>query len=393
MAWGDAAEGRALTARLDAFTARTGTRLDLTLAPDPAAYRAALQAALAGGTPPDVCLIESRDFSGFDPQRDLLPMTEPPGLAPRAVDAFLTGGKPRAVPGEFSVDLLFYHPRDFDRAGLAWPGRHWTWDILEAMSRALESQQLKTDDGRRIYPLELPSGFDFWNILCTQAGHPALDRETWHLADSSSRASRLRGLDLIHEFFHELVVTAPPTTDGTAGTCFAAGRASMLMAPSEFAATLPPGSYGVTLLPADLRRSTMARVDGWAVTIASPQPDAARTLAQFLAAAPIHTGWSATTEPAPAADPDAEDSAALCHEALAQALLIRLEPDMQRLAHLLDEQINTFARTDDPASPEALNQRIENEYLAQYGPAPQRHVSTAPAPLAPRMAGPVLRDD
>jgi ABC-type glycerol-3-phosphate transport system substrate-binding protein len=297
------------------------------------------------------------------------------------------------VPGEFSVDLLFYHPRDFDRAGLAWPGRHWTWDILEAMSRALESQQLKTDDGQRIYPLELPSGFDFWNILCTQAGHPALDREAWHLADSTSRASRLRGLDLIHEFFHELVVTAPPTTDGSAGGYFASGRASMLMAPSEFAATLTPGSYNVTLLPSDLRRSTMARVDGWAVTIGSPQPAAARLLAQFLAEAPVHAGWSSTTEPALTADTEADDPAALCHEALAQALLIRLEPDMLRLAHLLDQQINTFARTDDPTSPEALNERIENEYLAQYSPATQHHVSIAPpASLAPRMAGPVLRD-
>jgi ABC-type glycerol-3-phosphate transport system substrate-binding protein len=390
MAWAGDDDARALSAQMDAFAAQTGAQPVLTVSASAADYRRDLRHAIDAGTPPDVCLVEARDFSGLDPAHDLVAVNQPAGVESRSLEAFETDAALRAVPDEFSVALLFYHPRDFDRAGLGWPGKHWTWDILEAMSRALASQQLTTNAGAQIYPLELPADFDFWNILCTQAGHAALDRGTWHLADPDSRDSRLRGLDLIHEFFQELAVTAPPDAQDQPGTWFAQNRASLLIGPSELSATLPPGSYGVTLVPGDLCRASLARVNGWAVLASTPQLDSARALAAFLAAHPVHAGWVSTVRPAPGLDPAAEDTETLCREALSQAVLPRLEPKTARLAQLLDQQIGIFARNGDPAAAKNLNAEIESEYLADYAPASERDAAGQKG-VVPKAQGPSLR--
>ncbi len=381
-AWAAADEAPALRAEADAFEAAQGNPVSLVIAGNEADYRRDLALALASGTPPDVCLVASRDFSGADPARDLAALPPPDAaISPRSLAAFTVGGQVRAVPDEFSVDMLFYNSNQFDRAGIAWPDRHWTWDIMEAIARALSSLKLRDAAGAPVYPLELPADFDFWNILCTQAGHPALDRDQWHLAGIEDRDSQLRGLDLIRELFRELAVTAPPSGPGqAAGRYFRQQRASLLIAPSELAATLPDFPHGMTLLPSDLSRASLARVNGWAVSVRSAQPEAARALAQFLGAQPLHRGWTSVR---PSASGAAQES--LCREALEQSLLPRIEPKTAPLAQLLDRQINLFASQDRPS--ENLYAEIQAEYRTGYAPA-------APAPkmrVNPKAETPQIR--
>jgi ABC-type glycerol-3-phosphate transport system substrate-binding protein len=379
-AWATPEEGQILEAEASAFQAKTGEGVALTLSSDMASYRRDLRAALASDAPPDVCLIEARDFSGLEPEQDLARVAVPAGVSPRSVSAFMVGGNLRAAPDEFSVEMLFYNPHFFDEAGIAYPGRHWTWDIVEGITRAMASLKLKNEAGEPVYPLELPADFDFWNILCSQDGHPALDRGTWHLADEDGKDCQMRGLDLIHEFFHELAVTAPAPKQGeAAGRFFAQQRAALLIAPSERAASLPNFPYEMTVLPEDLTRASLARVNGWAVTARSTQLDSARALAQFLARQPVHAGWSSVRTPA-----DEESREGLCYEALEQSVIPRLEPKSARLAELLDEQINGFARSDEATSSGDLYGRIQAEYLAGYATAAERSAAPKPMEVAPR---------
>ncbi|HEY0256253.1 MAG TPA: extracellular solute-binding protein, partial [Candidatus Methylacidiphilales bacterium] len=321
MAWAASNEVKAIRSEADAFEAATGNRASFTIESDMATYQHDLQQAIASETPPDVCLIGAHDFSGLDPARDLADATPAPGTAPRSIAAFTVGGAVKAAPDEFSVDVLFYNPDHFDRAGIGYPDRHWNWDILEAMSRALASLNLKDDLGEPVYPLELPADFDFWNILCTQAGHPALDLDVWHLSDTESRESQMRALDFIPDLFHQLTITAPlQKTHAPPGRLFAQQRASLLIAPSQLTASLPKFHYAFTLLPSDISRASLARVNGWAVTARSSQPEAARALALFLARQPVHTGWSSVQKPLDDTGPEAT-----CYEALGQAILPRIE--------------------------------------------------------------------
>ena len=300
----------------------------------------------------------------------------------------------KAAPDEFSVDVLFYNPAHFDRATIGYPDRHWNWDILEMDARALQSLKLKDASGQPIYPLELPADFDFWNILCTQAGHPAMDLGVWHLADADTKESQMRALDFIHEIFQELSVTAPlPKAGEPPGRLFAQQRVALLIAPSELAASLPDFHYAFTVLPQDLARASLARVNGWAVTARSTQTEAARALAGYLADQPVHAGWSSVNKPADDASPGA-----VCYEALGQALVPRIEPKTARMAQFLDQQINLLARNSRQKTDE-LYARIQTEFESDISPlAPdktrsrrqrcRRRTEQKPAPkLDPVMRG------
>ncbi len=365
MAWASGAEAKALEAEADAFGTATGRHASLTIDGDAATYRRDLRQAVASDSPPDVCLITARDFSGLDPARDLADATPATGSAPRSIAAFTVGGEIKAAPDEFSVDVLFYNPAHFDQAGIGYPDRHWNWDILEADARALESLKLKDDAGRAIYPLELPADFDFWNILCTQAGHPALDLDVWHLGDVDTKESQMRALDFIHEIFQGLTVTAPlPKAGEPPGYLFAQQRASLLIAPSDLTASLPAFPYAFTLLPRDMERASLAEVNGWAVTARSTQADAARALAWYLAYQPVHAGWSPVQKPT-----EADSPAALCYEALGNALVPRIEPKTARMAQFLDQQIGLLARNSQQTT-DALFARIQNEYQSDTSAPP-----------------------
>jgi len=150
-------------------------------------------------------------------------------------------------------------------------------------------------------------------------------------------------------------------------------------------ATLPSFSYAITLLPEDMNRASLARVNGWAVTTRSSDKDAARALATYLAFEPVHAGWSSVRKPA------AEEGSpeAVRYEALSQALVPRIEPKTQRMAQFLDQQIYLLAlngqqKTDD------LYARIQSEFQGDVpssvsgeipppaGPAPAPKVEAAP---------------
>lgn len=389
MAWASGAEAQSLEAEADAFGTATGRRASLTIDGDETSYRRDLQQALSSGSPPDVCLITARDFSGLDPARDLADVKPDPDTAMRSLAAFTVDGQIKAAPDEFSVDVLFYNPNHFDQAGIGYPDRHWNWDILEADARALDSLHLKDTSGQPVYPLELPADFDFWNILCTQAGHPALDLGVWHLGDVDTKESQMRALDFIHEIFQGLSVTAPPPkAGGPPGKLFAQQRASLLIAPSELTAVLPNFPYAFTLLPEDMARASLARINGWAVTAQSTQTEAARALAGYLAWQPVHAGWSSIRKPA-----DDDSRGAICYEALGQALVPRIEPKTARMAQFLDQQINLLAR-DAQQNTDDLYARIQTEYQGDISPpsiSGSPPLSTGPKPSPKIEAAPQLR--
>jgi len=247
---------------------------------------------------------------------------------------------------------------------------------------ALASLKLKDPAGEPIYPLELPADFDFWNILCTQAGHPALDLGVWHLGDVDTKESQMRALDLIHEIFQGLNVTAPlPKAGEPPGRLFRATTRRAFDRP--FGIRRVPAAVRPRLHPSaeDMERASLARVNGWAVTAQSSQTEAARALAGYLAFQPVHAGWSSVRKPAEDNSP-----AAICYEALEQALVPRIEPKSERMAQFLDQQIDLLARNAQQNTDE-LYDRIQTEFQSDTGAPPRppdkaKPEGGSPAPAA-----------
>ena len=193
----------------------------------------------------------------------------------------------------------------------------------------------------------------------------------------------MRALDFIHEIFTGLSVTAPlPKPGALAPSFFAQQQAVLMIAPSELRATLTGFPYAITVLPQDMERASLARVNGWAVTAHAPDKDAARALANYLSWQPVHAGWS-SIQPPPA-DTQEDSPVSVCHAALAQALVPRLDASTSHMAQFLDQQLNQLAHN--PAqTPEVLYAKIQAEVQAPTSPpavrgdAPTPN-STLPAP-------------
>jgi len=212
-------------------------------------------------------------------------------------------------------------------------------DILEADARALESLKLKDAAGEPVYPLELPADFDFWNILCTQAGHPALDLGVWHLGTPTRRNRKCAPSISFTRSSRNSASPRRCRKRRAAGTALRATTRLAFDRPSDLTSTLPKFGYRFTLLPSDMQRASLARVNGWAVTAQSTQTEAARALAGYLACQPVHAGWRSVQMPF-----DARIGDEYCYEALGQALVPRIEPKTARMAQFLDQQINLLAR-------------------------------------------------
>ena len=119
--------------------------------------------------------------------------------------------------------------------------------------------------------------------------------------------------------------------------------------------------------------ASLAQVNGWAVTAKSSQADAARTLAVYLAFQPVHAGWSSVQKRTDNGSP-----AALCYEALSQAVIPRIEPKTLLMAQFLDQQINALARNGQ-AKTDVLYARIQTEYQMNTGTlAPVQTLAPAP---------------
>ena len=113
---------------------------------------AKLTTQFASGRPPDVFLVNYRNYGQFASQGVLAPVQpyldesaviEEDDFAPPALDAFrFDGGELTCMPQNVSSLVTYYNVDLFEQAGLPLPQAGWTWDDFLAAAQAL------TGDGR-----------------------------------------------------------------------------------------------------------------------------------------------------------------------------------------------------------------------------------------------------
>ena len=142
--FGDAEELRAYRQLVRDYEQRTGRSVQLVEVPDREAHLAKLVTSFGGGDPPDVFLINYRNFGGYA-RRGVI---DPPGGRVRAADfyrqpveAFTVGGELQCVPQNVSSLVVYYNVDAFRDAGLKRPAHDWTYDDFVAAARALTSDE------------------------------------------------------------------------------------------------------------------------------------------------------------------------------------------------------------------------------------------------------------
>lgn len=147
MVFGEPAEYEAYEKLAAAFEKEhTDIDIELGLIPDQGDYRRRLAADFAGGSPPDVMLLNYRRFAAFASQNALEPLTSylekskllnEEDFFPIAIDSFYYGSELWCIPQNVSSLVVYYNRNLFDDAGLQYPTDEWSREEFLDAARAL----------------------------------------------------------------------------------------------------------------------------------------------------------------------------------------------------------------------------------------------------------------
>jgi multiple sugar transport system substrate-binding protein len=146
--FGDAEEVAGYRTLVDAFEdANPDVKVTLSPVATQDELMARLTTSFAGGTPPDVFLLNYRRYGRFAAQGVIEPAQkyldasddlDESDFSPRALDAFRFGGDDlTCMPQNLSSLVVYYNADLFRAAGVPPPRAGWTWDDFLAAARAL----------------------------------------------------------------------------------------------------------------------------------------------------------------------------------------------------------------------------------------------------------------
>ncbi len=147
MAFGDAEELVAYRQLIEAFEeAEPGISVEFIETSDRDDLIARLSTAFAGGTPPDLFLMNYRFYGQFyatgvleplQPYLDSSDVLRAGEFYPQAMEAFQADGRQICMPQNISSLVAYYNKDLFDEAGVPYPEDDWTWTGFVELSWTL----------------------------------------------------------------------------------------------------------------------------------------------------------------------------------------------------------------------------------------------------------------
>jgi multiple sugar transport system substrate-binding protein len=286
---------------IDAFAkVQPDVKVRLENVPDDGEFLKRLAADFAARTPPAVFVINYRRFGQFAIKGALQPIDDyiaksaqfkPDDFYPTALDAFKLKGKQYCIPQNLSSLEVYYNKKLFAAANLPMPRSGWTWDEFlhdaHALTRSTKGDGKIDQYGAgiatstiRLAPFiwahggELVDNTDRPTRLTLDAG-PALEAFQWfvnlqvkeHVVPSKADEATENSLS---RFQH-----------GTLGMFFQ----SRVITP-DFRETIKDFDWDVAPLPGDKNTVTILHSDGYCITSASQNKDAAWAFVEFANSTP-----------------------------------------------------------------------------------------------------------
>jgi len=260
-------------------------------------YFTLLQADTVGGAAPDVFELNYENFGSYVSNGALADLTssisKDAPYYPRALQVFQQDGKQYALPESFSTVVLFYNKDLFDKAGVAYPTKDWTWD--DALKAAKAIRALGSDTWGLYSPIQF---YEFYKKAAQNGDcHFFNDAMTESTINSPACVATL---DLMTSFLKEGVMPTTAQLSGVANEdLFASGKLGMdVIGIWEFAAFKDaPFKWDIQVEPMIKQHAAHFFANGIAVSASSKNVDAASKWAQFLtssetaATVRIASGW------------------------------------------------------------------------------------------------------
>lgn len=304
MAFGDAEELVAYRQLIEAFEdAEPDIDVDFIETSDRDELIARLSTAFAGGSPPDLFLMNYRFYGQFfatdvlEPLQPYLDGSEAfaaEDFYPQAMEAFQQGGEQICMPQNISSLVVYYNKDLFDEAGIEYPAEGWTWGDFVGKARALTMDR-DGDGATDQYGVGMdPEVIRLAPFVWSNGGE---------LVDDEAQPTRFtldtpEALTAMQDFFdlravHEVVPSDEELESEDTETRFLNGTLGMVFSSRRDTPafrTITAFDWDVAALPIHEQPAGILHSDAYCLTRASEHKDAAWRFVEFalgLEGAPI----------------------------------------------------------------------------------------------------------
>ncbi|HEX9696238.1 MAG TPA: sugar ABC transporter substrate-binding protein [Actinomycetota bacterium] len=294
--FGDAAEIKSYQTLIDAFEAKNpGASVSLIPVPNQRDHAAKLSAGFAGGSPPDLFLINFRRFGQYAARGALEPLgamldastaLNESDFYEQAVDAFRFRATLTCLPQNISSQVVYYNKALFKQFGVAEPPKEgWTWTQFLETAKAL-TKDTNGDGTTDIYGLGIEPTMVFMAPWVWQAGAEVVD-DTEHPAKTVMLDQQaLEALKFFIELrrVHKVAPSLAEAASEGPEARFGNGRAGMLIDSRRGTTALRAQKsldWDVVQLPRFREDATMLHSDAFCMSKASARKDAAWRFVEF----------------------------------------------------------------------------------------------------------------
>jgi multiple sugar transport system substrate-binding protein len=290
--WGSDLDSQVYQKRLDLFTAQN-PNIKVELVYIPSDYSQKVQTMIAGGTAPDIIQL-AEDVHSYSSKGQIIALNDyvsKNGLDLKArygstgglTGAYSMGGKLYAMPDRGGALILYYNKDMFDKAGLSYPTKDWTWkEFLDA------AQKLTLRDGDTVTQYGWAAGgwWPWWMSFIYMNSGAVLDANGKPVINSPEAVEAM-------QFYNDLVykykVAPSPEDYANLGTnspdpLFAQGKVAMSTTGFWGVGGLKDATFNWDIAPLfkNKQNATVIFGSGFAISKDCKNPDAAWKVIEFL---------------------------------------------------------------------------------------------------------------
>jgi multiple sugar transport system substrate-binding protein len=255
---------------------------------------ARLSTSFAGGTPPDLFLLNYRFYGQFAARDVLEPIEsrvddsdvfEQKDFYDEAMDAFRFGGTLTCLPQNISSLVVYYNKDLFRRAGVAEPKAGWTWDDMVTAAKKL-TKDSNGDGKAEVYGLGVEASLIRIAPFVWSNGAELVDNEEKPTTFALDTPEAKQAMKLFFELrgVHKVVPTEEEVEAEDDETRFQNGRMAMVLSSRRSTPTfrtITKFDWDVAALPQHQQQAGILHSDAYCMTKASDNKDAAWSFMEY----------------------------------------------------------------------------------------------------------------
>jgi multiple sugar transport system substrate-binding protein len=255
---------------------------------------ARLSTSFAGGTPPDLFLLNYRFYGQFAARDVLEPVEsrvddsdvfEQEDFYDQAMDAFRFGGTLTCLPQNISSLVVYYNKDLLRQAGVAEPKEGWTWDDLVAAAKKL-TKDSNGDGKAEVYGLGVEASLIRIAPFVWSNGAELVDNEDKPTTFALDTPEAKQAMKLFFELrgVHKVVPGEEEVEAEDDETRFQNGRMAMVLSSRRSTPTfrtITKFDWDVAALPQHQEQAGILHADAYCMTKASDNKEAAWSFMEY----------------------------------------------------------------------------------------------------------------